>query len=107
MVVDRILYNGNIYTQNTSQPRAQALAIIGENIVAAGSNEEILALASAHTQKHDLQGMSVIPGLTDAHIHWQWLSISLHSVDVYEIPTREQAVQRVAERVSQTQAGKW
>jgi predicted amidohydrolase YtcJ len=107
MVVDRILYNGNIYTQNASQPRVQALAIIGENIVAAGGNEEILALASARTQKHDLQGYSVIPGLTDAHVHFQWLSISLHSVDVYEIPTREEAVQRVAARVSQTQAGKW
>lgn len=107
MVVDRILYNGNIYTQNTAQPRAQALALIGENIVAAGSNDEMLALASARTQKHDLQGLSVIPGLTDAHVHFQWLSVSLHSVDVFEIPTREEAVQRVAERVSQTPAGKW
>lgn len=107
MVVDRILYNGNIYTQNATQPRVEALALVGETIVAAGSSDEILALASAGTQKHDLQGHSVIPGLTDAHIHWQWLSVSLQSIDVFEVPTREEAVRRVKERVAQTPPGHW
>lgn len=107
MVIDRILYNGHIYTQNAAQPRVQALALIGENIVAAGTNDEILALASARTQKHDVQGHSVIPGLTDAHIHWEWLTIALHSVDVYEVPTRQEAVQRVGARVAQSTPGSW
>ena len=40
-----ILYNGNFWTVNPRQPRAQAVAISGGRFLAIGSNDEVLALA--------------------------------------------------------------
>ncbi|NJR12882.1 hypothetical protein HC776_03265 [bacterium] len=61
MVVERILYNGNIYTQDAAQPRVQALALVGETIVAAGTDQAVLALASSHTHKQDCRGRRSFP----------------------------------------------
>ena len=66
---DLILHNGRIFTANATQPHAQALAIRGERILAVGSDMEILALAVEATQRIDLQGHPVIPGINDAHEH--------------------------------------
>ncbi len=106
-MVDRILYNGRIITLDTLQPRAEALGISGGRIVAVGEDEDILSLATDGTVRENLGGKTVIPGMTDAHIHWLWTARTLHEVDVFEVPTREMAVQRVAERVATTPPGEW
>jgi predicted amidohydrolase YtcJ len=64
-----ILYNGNIWTVNAHQPRAQALAISGGRFLGVGSNEEVLALAAGGAKKVDLGGNTVLPGFIDAHTH--------------------------------------
>lgn len=68
--VDRILVNGDIWTADTARPRAQALAIAGDRIVAVGSTAEIRALAAADTAVVDLKGRFVTPGFNDAHLHF-------------------------------------
>lgn len=40
-----ILYNGNIWTVDEAQPRAQAVAITGGRFLAVGSNADVLPLA--------------------------------------------------------------
>lgn len=106
-MIDRILYNGNIYTQNPDEPHASAVAISGGRVVATGMDDDVLNLASANTIKQNLEKLTVIPGLTDAHIHWQWTARSLHEVDVFEVPSRHIAAERVAARVAQTAVGEW
>lgn len=69
---DAIWFNGDIYTMNPAQPRAQALAIANGNIVAVGSNPEILALTTSKTTLHDLSGRFLMPGLIDTHLHGLW-----------------------------------
>jgi predicted amidohydrolase YtcJ len=64
-----VLYNGNIWTGDESQPRAQALAITNSRFLAVGSNEEVMRLASARTRKVDLGFKSVLAGFNDAHSH--------------------------------------
>ncbi len=106
-MIDRILYNGNIITLNSAQPRINALAISMGRVVAVGSDDTILALASAKTIKENLNNKCVIPGLTDAHIHWEWQARSLQAVDLYEIPSKQIAIERVAARAQQTANGDW
>lgn len=65
---DVILLNGNIYTLE-SQPKVEALAIKGERITFAGSDEEVRKYVAAETRVIDLNGRTVLPGFTDAHIH--------------------------------------
>jgi len=106
-MIDRVLTNGRIYTLDARQPRVSALALCRERIVAWGDDAEMLALAGAHTARENLAGRTVIPGLTDAHLHWEWTARSLQQVDLFEVPTREEAVERVAARVAQTAPGEW
>lgn len=66
---DLILYNADIITVNPAQPKAEALAIIGDRIVAVGSNREVQRLASSSTKKINIGGGVIIPGFIDAHAH--------------------------------------
>lgn len=65
----RILVNGNVLTMDPENRVVQALAIDGEKIVAAGSDDEIRRLAGPDTSVVDLKGRTVIPGLNDTHLH--------------------------------------
>ncbi|MBC8100484.1 MAG: amidohydrolase [Armatimonadetes bacterium] len=106
-MIDHILYNGNIITLDDAQPRAEALAISGGRIIAIGGDDELLDLATNTTIRENLDGKTVIPGLTDAHIHWQWTALTLQEVDLYEVPSREVALERVAQRAADTTLGEW
>lgn len=64
-----ILHNGRVYTANSDQAVAQALAVRGDTVIAVGDNSAMLALADDATQRIDLGGKLVLPGLHDAHIH--------------------------------------
>lgn len=105
--VDRILYNGDIITQDTQLPRVSAVAIHHGQIVTLGRDDDILALAGTGTIRENLNGKTVIPGLTDAHIHWAWTSRTLHEVNVFEVPEKQIALERVAARVATTAEGQW
>lgn len=67
--IERILFNGRIFTANSEQPLAQAMAIKDGYIFAVGSNEEILTYKTANTELLDLQNKWGLPGLIDAHSH--------------------------------------
>lgn len=66
---DLILYNANIITVDSNQPRAEAIAIVGDRIMAVGSNRKIRKLATANTRKVNLSGKTITPGFIDAHSH--------------------------------------
>jgi predicted amidohydrolase YtcJ len=106
-MIDRILLNASIRTLNPAQPHATAAALSRDRLVALGSDDEIRALAGAGTRIDNLNGKTVIPGLTDAHIHWEGVAIARQTVDVLEVPTKEEALRRVAERVQKTPPGQW
>lgn len=105
-MITRLLYNGRIRTLDPARPLVSALALIGERIVAAG-DDSLRDLAGPETILDDLGGRDVLPGLTDAHLHFEWLSRALQSVDLFEVPTKEEAVRRVAERVATAAPGEW
>lgn len=106
-MIERILYNGNIVTQAKAKPRVSALAISDGRIIASGTDDELLSLAAAGTAKDNLGGRTVIPGMTDAHIHWLWTARAMQYVDVFEVPTKEIALKRVADRVSASNPSEW
>lgn len=106
-LVERILQNGNIITQDPAQPAVTALAIAYGRIVAIGSDADMLALAGPNTVRHNLGGRTVIPGLTDAHVHWQLTAEALQQVDLFEVPDKQTALERIAERVARTPPGVW
>lgn len=66
---DLVLFNGKIFTAESSQPKAQALAVENGKVLQVGSDAEIKALADANTQLIDLAGKTLLPGMIDAHSH--------------------------------------
>ena len=64
-----VLRNGNILTMDANAPRASALAIRGERLIAVGDEASLAAHIGPDTRVVDLQGRTVVPGLIDTHIH--------------------------------------
>lgn len=79
---DVIIANAKILTMDAAQPRAQALAIAGNRLLAIGSKDEISGLKAKHTRVIDAKGMSVLPGFIESHMHLFMGSVELDSLMV-------------------------
>src|SRR5215467_6083496 len=66
---DTILYNGKILTVDRDFSVREAIAIAHGKVLATGTSADIRKLADDKTGLIDLGGRTVIPGLTDGHIH--------------------------------------
>ena len=106
MLPETILFDGHILTQDLGCPRASALVVRGERIVAVGGQREMLSLAGPHTVRLGLEGRTVLPGLVDAHLHLDWYARSLSGVAA-ETATRAECLARVRARAQETAPGAW
>jgi predicted amidohydrolase YtcJ len=79
---DTILLHGKIYTVDTKQPWAEAIAIRAGKILAVGTDEEISKLGTDSTRRIDAKGKLVLPGFVDCHIHFLDGSLSLGRVNL-------------------------
>jgi predicted amidohydrolase YtcJ len=76
---DLLLIHGHVYTAAASGPKwAEAVAITGDHIDAVGSEADIEKLKTAKTKVIDLGGKTVMPGVTDNHVHLWFGSLALH-----------------------------
>ncbi len=71
-----ILLNGKIVTVDNEFRISEGVAITGDKIMAVGSNSMIRKLSGPTTKIIDLRGRTVIPGLTDSHLHPETASLS-------------------------------
>lgn len=69
-VPDRVFLNGRVWTGDRARPRATALAVQRDLLIAVGSDAEVRALIRRGTEVIDLKGRFVAPGFNDAHIHF-------------------------------------
>jgi len=104
MQADLVLYNGDIHTMDAATPRAQAVAIAGNRVLAVGSDAKVL---SPKGEGVNLRGRTVVPGFTDSHLHFMSYGLSLKQIDLAKVPTLEEALARVAARAQTTPAGQW
>jgi predicted amidohydrolase YtcJ len=85
MPPDTILLNGKIFTGVASRLYVEAVAIRGERIVATGDTKTIQAMAGPKTNAIDLHGATAIPGINDAHHHFNLgppeVDVDLHTMD--------------------------
>jgi predicted amidohydrolase YtcJ len=101
-----IIYNANIFTQEPDRPLASAMIIDNGRIVATGEDSAMTGAAPANAHKTNLNGKVIWPGLIDAHIHLETYAASLQFVDC-ETETRQECLDRVAERAKKTPEGAW
>ncbi len=92
---------------NPKQPAAQALAISDNKITKVGSNQEIQPFIGENTQVLDLEGRTVLPGLTDTHIHVADYGRCLMWLDLTPAKSIAELQQIIKEKAKLTSADRW
>ena len=104
---DLVFINGNIYTANEKQPRAEAVAVKGDRIVFVGSNTAAKKYEGPTTRVVDLHGATMLPGLTDAHYHFIGVGQREMNLNLEGITNLEDFLAKVKARVDQAKPGEW
>jgi len=104
---DVVFVNGNVYTVNEKQPRAEAIAVKGDRIVFVGSNANAKRFQGAGTRVIDLHGETVVPGMTDSHYHFIGVGQREMNLNLEGITNLEDFLAKVKERVDRTKPEEW
>ena len=104
---DLILHAGTVWTGDDARPRASAVAVRGNEIVAVGSDAEVLALRGAATRVIDLEGRFVSPGFIDNHTHFNRAGELILGVNLLEVSDADGLVREVRETAERLPEGAW
>ena len=96
----------DVRTNDPALPRAEAVLVGGERVLAVGSREEMLALAP-RSEVADHRDLVLTPGLTDAHVHLVGYGFSLGNVDLTGTRSVGEVRARLAERTASVPPGTW
>ncbi len=111
LVADTILHNGKILTVDRGFSIAEAIAVLGEMIVAVGRDADVKPLAGDRTRMIDLRGACVIPGLIDNHTHALLAGLDHQEVGAKVNLAWSQSIKEIqaaiAERTRQARPGEW
>ena len=102
-----IIHNAHVHTVDDQDTILQAIALNGNHILAAGSNEEILPLAGENTRLIDAQGNSVIPGIIDSHDHMWEAGMLMKGIIMFGIPSIKALAEKVGRRTAEMKPGEW
>ncbi len=95
---DLILHNANIYPRVDGSKSFQAIAVWNGLITAVGRDRDILGLKGRSVKSIDLRRKTVIPGLTDSHIHLLGYAMFLRTLDL----TAARSIKDIQRAVSAT-----
>jgi hypothetical protein len=104
---DALFINGNVYTVNERQPRAEAVAVKAGKIIFVGSNKDAKAYQGKSTRVIDLRGNTVVPGLTDSHYHLAGVGARELNLNLEGAGSLEEFLARVKQRVDRAKPGEW
>ena len=97
MTADLVLTGGSIRTMDAARPQAEAVAVRGGHVAAAGSAEEMGGLAGPGTRVLELDGRTVLPGFQDAHLHPPDGGLTKLACDLHGAASKEECLQVVAD----------
>jgi len=104
---DLILTNGKVYTVDTANPWAQAIAISGDQILAVGSTAEVARTAGANTQVIDLKGAFASPGFNDGHVHMDSTGMLITGVNLLDVHEPVAFADRIKGATKRLPEGSW
>jgi predicted amidohydrolase YtcJ len=109
VAVDLLILNGRVWTGDPANPRAQAVAVKGDRVVAVGTEVVARDAVSRDAAVIDASGRTILPGLIDAHNHYLATAEALASVNVrFPAVTSQADLTRVIGEVAEvTPPGRW
>ncbi|HSV54600.1 MAG TPA: amidohydrolase [Burkholderiaceae bacterium] len=99
---DSVFKSGKVVTVDGQSSIAQAFAVRSGRFIAIGSNAEMDAYIGAGTKVVDLGGRTVVPGLSDAHMHNEGGG---PGIDLSQVRTMAQLLAAVAEAAKKVKPG--
>ena len=102
-----IFHNGKIATVDPQFRVVQAMAIRDGRIVAVGTNADIVKLAGPATERVDLGGKTVLPGLIDSHVHAPSASMYEFEQPVPDMESVADVLEYIRARAGKTEPGRW
>lgn len=82
---DLIIHNAHVLTMDEARPRAAAIAVAGNRILAVGAEADVLAHAGPATRTIDAKGGTVLPGFNESHMHIFPGSVELSELSLYKV----------------------
>jgi predicted amidohydrolase YtcJ len=104
---DVIIENARIWTVDPSRPEAEAVAILGDRIVAVGSTPQVDTWRGPNTRVVDAAGKRLLPGFNDAHVHFTDGGAQLDSVQLNDATSSQEFARRIRERAAKTAKDEW
>lgn len=104
---DLIITGAKIWTVDKAMPTAQAVAVLGDRIVAVGSNSEAEAWRGPKTEVVDAGGRLLLPGFNDSHVHFVSGGSQLDNVQLNDATSAQEFVKRVGEHARNMPKGEW
>ena len=104
---DLIVHHAKVVTVDSQFRIVESFAVRGERIIAVGSDAEMLKLAGPKTEKLDLQGRTVLPGLMDSHTHPTGAAMYEFDHPIPEMETIADVLKYIEQRVAAADEGDW
>src|SRR5580765_4044358 len=102
-----IVTNAAVYTVDKQHPKAEAVAVTGDRIVAVGSRGDIDLWRGPQTKVIDAGGKLLLPGFNDAHVHFIQGGAQLEQVQLTDAATPEEFAKRITAQMTNTPKGEW
>lgn len=104
---DLILQGGKIYTMEDANPIVESVAVKDGKILFAGSAQAVEEFKSEKTKIFDLKGNTLTPGFIEGHGHIMGLGYNEMNLDLMDVKSYDEMVERVREAVAKAQPGQW
>lgn len=102
---DTIIRNARIVTQDGADRVVSAIAVWGDQVLAAGTEREMLALKGTNSCVIDARGMTIVPGFADGHVHSKSKTIRPETVDLTPVKTMAELLARIEAQVKKSAPG--
>lgn len=107
VMADMVLFNGAIYTVDDNNSMAEAVAIKADTILFVGKRSDLDNYIGEETEKIDLNGKTMVPGLIEGHAHLMGVGYNLLNVDLMYAQSYDEVIKMVQERAKSTPKGEW
>jgi predicted amidohydrolase YtcJ len=104
---DTVLIHARVYTVDSKNPWAQAIAIRDGKIIAAGSDEAIGEYQSPSTKVIDAKQHMVLPGFVDSHIHVMAGAAQLEQISLNDARTIDDFQKMIKDYAAAHPEKKW
>ncbi len=102
------LRNGSIWTGDAANPEAESLMIGNGKIMALGKTADLdVHPFIEDAVRLELEGVSVIPGMSDCHLHVLTCAKGMQSIDMSSATSNEDVIEKLQERSSKVAPGSW